>query len=51
MVIPAKLASAKYMAFCFLFCLSFVLVFHFFCIFLILYNCLFYWSTDMAVLT
>ena len=47
MVLPAKLASAKCIAVFVCFCLLFVLVF----IYLFFFDCLFNWSTEMAVLT
>ena len=48
MVLPAKLASAKCIVF---FCLLFVLVFICFFSFVFVFDCLFNWSTEMAVLT
>ena len=55
MVLPAKLASAKCIA-VFVFCLLFVLVFiylfiYLFVVVVFVVDCLFNWSTEMAVLT
>ena len=49
MVLPAKLASAKYIAVVFFVVFLFYLFIYLF-VFLIFY-CLFNWSTEMAVLT
>ena len=48
MVLPAKLASAKCIA---VFILLFVLVFIYLFFCFVLFDCLFNWSTEMAVLT
>ena len=49
MVLPAKLASAKCIAVFFFCCCCFVLFIYLFVV--VVFYCLFNWSTEMAVLT